>query len=313
VVGNKVNEVYIGASDAWRIGMSKLCVIVPTYNEAKNLSTLVTRVEKVLCALDFSFVIVDDNSSDKTAEVAKKLNQVYGNVIVRCREREVGLGSAIVEGLKTCLAMDGVDRILTLDGDLSHNPTDIPRLLQAAQEADLVQGSRYIENGSIRGWGLTRRLTSYVANLICRFLFGTSVHDYTGNFRVYSRECAEAIVNCTNCKGFDWTVEAMFVAKKYGFRVKEVPISFRDREDGKTKLCAKEIANWVSSAMKSFLSPAQPCLKVSHHPTLAIQRSSTFNVTVTPPMVSTTIYTLSSRSPSLSDHAESNCLVKSKE
>ena len=293
--------------------MSKLCVIVPTYNEAKNLSNLVAMVEKVLCDLDFSLVIVDDNSPDKTVKVAEELSQVYENVVVLCREGEVGLGSAIVEGLKICLAMDDVDRILTLDGDLSHSPTDIPKLLRAAQKADLVQGSRYVENGSVRGWSLTRRLTSYVANLICRFLFGASIHDYTSNFRVYSRECAEAIVNCTSRKGFDWTVEAMFVARKYGFRVKEEPISFRDREDGKTKLCAKEIANWVFFAVKSFLSPVRPCLSVPHYSSLVSQRSSTFNVTVTLPMVSTTTYTLSSMSPSLSDQAESNCRVKSDE
>lgn len=293
--------------------MSKLCVLVPTYNEAKNLSTLVMSVEKVLRSLNFNLVIVDDNSPDETAKIAEKLNQIYGNIIIRCREGEAGFGSAIVEGLKTCLAMDDVDRILTLDGDLSHSPTDIPRLLQAAKKADLVQGSRYIENGSIRGWGLTRRLTSYVANLICRFLFGTSVHDYTGNFRVYSRECAEAILNGTYCKGFDWTVEAMFVARKHGFKVKEVPITFREREDGKTKLCVKEIVNWGFFAIKSFFWPLQPCLNVPHYSSLAIQRSSTFNVRVTLPMVSTTMYTLSSESPSLSDHAESNCRVKSKE
>lgn len=238
--------------------MSKICVVVPTYNEAKNLPNLVVRIERVLGGLDFSLVVVDDSSVDKTAKIAEKLNHVYGNIIVKSRRERLGLGSAIVEGLKTSLEMENVERIVTLDADMSHSPDDIPRLLRAASEADLVQGSRYVANGSISNWGFKRRLTSRVANLICTLLLRTAVHDTTGNFRVYSRRCAGAIVEGTRGRGFEWVVEAVSVAKNAGFTVHEVPITFTNRTDGKTKLRTREIARWAGFALRNLLSHAQP-------------------------------------------------------
>jgi dolichol-phosphate mannosyltransferase len=295
------------------IRMSKVCVVVPTYNEAENLSKLVTKIERVLHALNFTLVIVDDDSPDETAKVAQKLSNVYGNIIVRCRKGESGLGSAVVEGLRAGLAMSDVERIVTLDADLSHSPSDIPIMLHAGQRADLVQGSRYVRNGSVGCWSLVRRLTSHVANVICRLLFGASIHDYTGNFRVYSRECAEAVVDCTRCRGFDWPVETISVATRRGFKVKEVPISFRERADGETKLKAKDVVDWLVFAWRSFFSFMKTSVAVTHHSNWAIHRSSTFNVTETEPITSTTTYTLSRESPGLSDHAKSTCLVKSNE
>jgi dolichol-phosphate mannosyltransferase len=292
--------------------MSKVCVVVPTYNEAKNLSKLVTRVERALVAVNFSLVIVDDESPDETAKVARRLNQVYRNIIVRCRKGESGLGSAIVEGLRTGLAISDVESIVTLDADLSHSPSDIPSLLHAGRRADLVQGSRYIRNGRVGCWSLVRRLTSHVANFICRLLFGASIHDYTGNFRVYSRECAETIVRCTSCKGFDWPVEAISVAKKQGFTVKEIPITFRERTDGQTKLKVRDVADWLLFAWRNFFS-LMKASAVAPQPNCVTKRSSIFNVTDTEPITSTTMYTLSSESPGLSVQAESTCLVKSNE
>jgi dolichol-phosphate mannosyltransferase len=267
--------------------VSKVCVVVPTYNEAKNLSELVTRVERVLCAVNFCLVIVDDDSPDETAKVARGLNRVYGNIIVRCRKGEFGLGSAVVEGLRAGLAMSDVERIVTLDADLSHSPSDIPVLLHAGRRADLVQGSRYVRNGRVGCWSLVRRVTSRVANFVCRLLFGAFIHDYTGNFRVYSRECAESIVRCTSCRGFDWPVEAISVAARQGFRVKEVPISFRERVDGETKLEAKDVADWLLFAWRSFFS-FMKAFAVTRQPSWVMKRSSTFNVIETEPITSTT-------------------------
>ena len=237
--------------------MSKVCVVVPTYNEAKNLPELAAQIEKVLKNRDFSLVVVDDNSPDNTAKIAQKLNDVYRNITVKTRTEKSGLGSAIIEGLKTALAMKDVEKIVTLDADLSHNPVEIPKLLYAAQKTDIVQGSRYIEDGLVVGWGLKRRLISFGANLICKMLSRASVHDCTGNFRVYSRRCAETIVNTTESKGFEWVVEAMFLARKHGFEVKEVPITFTERKEGKTKLKALEVLSWAIFAAKNLLS-SQP-------------------------------------------------------
>ena len=234
--------------------MSKLCIVVPTYNEAENIPKLIMEIEKVLWTRDFMLVVVDDNSPDKTAQIADKLHKVYGNIVVLRRSKKFGLGSALTEGLRFALAMDDVERIVTLDGDLSHSPNEIPRLLCAAEKADLVQGSRYVESGNINGWVLSRRLLSRVANLVCRLFFRTFIHEHTGNFRVYSRKCAEAVVKYTSCKGFEWVVEAMFVARKYGFTVKEVPISFSDRHNGKTKLKALDVASWAIFVARNVFS-----------------------------------------------------------
>lgn len=293
--------------------MSKVCVVIPTYNEAKNLPRLTAQIEKVLRNWDFNLIFVDDNSPDNTARVAQNLNRVYRNIVVRIRTSKCGLGSAIAEGLRIALATKDVEKIVTLDADLSHNPSEIPKLLRAAQEADLVQGSRYVEEGSVIGWGLKRRLISFGANLVCKLLLRASIHDCTGNFRVYSRKCAETIVSTTGSKGFEWVVEAMFTAKKNGFEIKEVPITFAERKDGKTKLKAWEVFSWALFAVKNLFSPRTLAFDAALQSSFAIQKSSTFTVAVVPPITSTTMYTLSSTSPDLTNQAESMPSVNSTE
>ncbi|MGD0494717.1 MAG: polyprenol monophosphomannose synthase [Candidatus Bathyarchaeia archaeon] len=293
--------------------MSKICVVIATYNEAENLQSLTAQIEEELGSRNFSLIIVDDNSPDKTARVAEEQNRIYGNVIVRTRAIKCGLGSAILEGLKTALDMKDVEQVVTLDGDLSHNPREIPRLLHASQKKGLVQGSRYVEHGTVIGWGLNRRLISCGANLICKLLLRTSTQDCTGNFRVYSRECAEAIVNSTVTKGFEWVVEALLVAKKHGFLVREVPITFVGRREGKTKLKALEMLSWAIFATKSLFSLKPLNLNALAQSKHAIHRSSTFTVTAVAPITSATTYTLSRASPGLSDQAELMCSVRSTE
>jgi dolichol-phosphate mannosyltransferase len=298
---------------AGKTQMTKICVVIPTYNEAENLPSLTAQIEEALGSRDFSLIIVDDDSPDKTARVAEQQNRMYGNVIVKTRAVKRGLGSALLEGLKTALEMEDVERIVTLDADLSHNPIEIPKLLRASRETGLVQGSRYVEYGTVIGWSLKRRLISFGANLICKLLLRTSIQDCTGNFRVYSKECAEAILNSTVTKGFEWVVEAVLVAKKHGFEVREVPIAFTDRREGKTKLKASEMLSWALFTMKSLFSLKHLSLNASAQSKQVIHRSSTLTVTAVAPITSATTYTLSRASPGLSDHAESMCPVRSTE
>jgi dolichol-phosphate mannosyltransferase len=234
--------------------LSKICVVVPTYNEAANLPSLAEKIERVLQGFSFGLIVVDDSSPDDTAGVAERLNCVYGNIIVKVRAKKSGLGSALLTGLKVALSDGDVEWIVTLDADFSHDPGEIPRLLCAAQNADLIQGSRYVRDGLVAQWGFNRRLVSFVANLICKLVVRTSVHDSTGNFRVYSRRCAEVIVSSTRAKGFEWVVEAIAVAKKRGFNVKEVPITFVNREDGETKLKGSQFIGWLTFVVKSLFS-----------------------------------------------------------
>jgi len=293
--------------------MTKICVVIPTYNEAENLPSLTAQIEEALGSRDFSLIIVDDNSPDKTAAVAEQQNRLYGNVIVRVRVVKRGLGSALLDGLKTALDMKDVEQIVTLDADLSHNPREIPKLLRASQKTGLVQGSRYVECGAVMGWGLRRRLISCGANLICKLLLRTSIQDCTGNFRVYSKECAEAIVNSTVTKGFEWVVEAVLVARKHGYWVREVPITFTGRREGKTKLKASEMLSWALFTMKSMFPIKRFILNASAQPKHVIHKSSTFTATNVAPITSATTYTLSRASPGLSDQAELICPVRSTE
>lgn len=234
--------------------MSKICVVLPTYNEAVNLPCLAEKIETVLRGVSFGLIVVDDSSPDDTAGVAERLNRVYGNITVKVRAKKSGLGSALLTGLKVALSDGDVERIVTLDADFSHDPGEIPRLLCAAEDADLVQGSRYVRDGLVARWGFKRRLVSYVANLICKLVVRTSIHDSTGNFRVYSRRCAEVIVGSTRAKGFEWVVEAVAVAKRGGFHVKEVPITYVNREGGETKLKGLQFIGWLAFVVKSLFS-----------------------------------------------------------
>lgn len=293
--------------------MSRVCVVVPTYNEAENLLKLTEQIERALHGCNFNLIVVDDNSPDNTANVAAKLNDTYKNIIVEIRTSKNGLGSAILHGLSKALSMDDVERIVTIDGDLSHDPHEIPRLLSEFPRADIVQGSRYVRHGVIFGWSLRRRVVSCVANLICKTMLRTHINDCTGNFRVYSRKCAETLVNSTNSGGFEWVIEALAIAAHNGFSVREVPITFIDRRIGRTKLSAKEILEWAKFVMNSFFRPnsQRPIFSVPSN--TAIHRLSAFSKTSTSPTNSTTKYTLSSLSPVLTDHALSKQPPRSSE
>ena len=267
--------------------MSKLCVVVPTYNEAGTLPELTAKIEEALRGRSFQLIVVDDSSPDGTARVAEQLNELYGNIVVRSRVKKSGLGSAIQDGLRAALSSGDMENVVTLDADMSHDPNEIPKLLHASHTADLVQGSRYMEGGRVMGWNFQRRMVSCVANLICRVLLGTSVHDCTGNFRVYSRKCAEAVVNSAGQTGFEWVVEALFIARKHRLTVKEVPITFLERKEGKTKLKGREIVNWAFFTGKSLFS-FKPFFSVPIHSHCAMNRSSALTLAATAPAASTT-------------------------
>jgi dolichol-phosphate mannosyltransferase len=269
--------------------MSTICVLIPTYNEAQNLPRLTAKIEKALHNSDFEMLIIDDNSPDRTAGIAEKLSMIYGNITVRVQAKKSGLGVALLAGLKEALSKKDIQRIVTLDADFSHDPNDIPRLLQAAESADLIQGSRYVQNGAVVNWGFKRRLISCAANLVCYLLIKSSIHDCTGNFRVYTRDCAEAIVRSAKSKGFEWVVEAMMVAKQNGFRVKEVPITFADRKEGRTKLKGSQVLNWGVFAVRNLISQKFMIDRFVGQSSFMSQRSSTLATTETPPITSTTM------------------------
>lgn len=228
----------------------RLWIIIPTYNERDNIIRLLEGLKRVLSGisgLEFRVLVVDDNSPDGTADVVRKyIESGNGFVVLIVRRGRRGLGSAVRDGMRYILENDpGVEYIATMDADLSHRPEDLPILLEAAERADLVQGSRYVRGGGALDWGFHRRLISWSANLLIRILYRTGIRDHTGNYKVYSRRLAEDIVKYSRANGFEIAIETVLIARALGYRVVEAPIIFINRVGGRSKLTIGEIIRWL--------------------------------------------------------------------
>jgi dolichol-phosphate mannosyltransferase len=207
-------------------------VCLPTYNERENVEPMV----RALGEHGVRVLVIDDGSPDGTGEVAGRLAGELGYVDVLHRPRKEGLGPAYVAGFRRALA-DGAELILEMDCDFSHDPADVPRLIAAAADADLVLGSRYVEGGSIPSWGPVRRAISYGASLYARLWLGWDVRDATTGFKCFRREVLERIdLGSISAKGYAFQIETTYRAARAGFRVREVPIVFADREVGGSKM-----------------------------------------------------------------------------
>jgi dolichol-phosphate mannosyltransferase len=226
-----------------------VCVVIPTYNEAENITSLIEKIQSL--DGDFRIIIVDDNSPDGTADIVERSEKSNGNVLVHRRPGKLGLGSAIRDGMKIALLFPECKHIVTMDADLSHDPQDIPRLLEATAEADLVQGSRYIKGGEIVGWGIYRKLVSRVANLCYKWLFGLA-NEVTTYFRVYSRKCAEVVAGGDGTDQYYFSLASALLIKDSGFKVKEVPIKFVNRRLGASKLRSSDIIGSFWFMVKMF-------------------------------------------------------------
>jgi dolichol-phosphate mannosyltransferase len=213
----------------------RVTVCLPTYNERENLEPMLGALRKVLPD-DARVLVIDDASPDGTGELADGLAAADERVYVLHRERKEGLGPAYVAGFRRALA-DGAELVVEIDCDFSHDPSDVPRLLTAAEDADLVLGSRYVEGGGVRNWGLVRRAISAGGSAYARFLLGTHIRDLTGGFKCYRREVLETIpLERISSKGYAFQIETTYRAERAGFRVVEVPITFADREVGHSKM-----------------------------------------------------------------------------
>jgi dolichol-phosphate mannosyltransferase len=212
-----------------------ICVCLPTYNERENVEPMVNRLGEVL-GDEGIVLVIDDNSPDGTPEIADRLAAERSWVQVLHRARKEGLGPAYLDGFRKALEL-GADLIFELDCDFSHDPTDIPRLAAAAEDADLVIGSRYVPGGGTRNWGLLRRFISRGGSLYAQLLLDVPVRDLTGGFKCYRRAVLETIdLDAIDSKGYAFQIETTYRAIKAGFRVVEVPIVFTDREVGGSKM-----------------------------------------------------------------------------
>jgi dolichol-phosphate mannosyltransferase len=210
----------------------KAVVCLPTYNERENLE----RMLRALADKGVEVLVIDDNSPDGTGELADRLAAELGFVSVLHRAQKEGLGPAYLAGFRRALA-DGADLVLEMDADFSHDPADVPRLVAAAADADLVLGSRYVEGGSIPNWGRVRRFISSGGSWYARVLLGVDVRDLTCGFRCYRRAVLETIdLDAIDSRGYAFQIEGTYRTLRAGFRVAEIPITFVDREQGGSKM-----------------------------------------------------------------------------
>lgn len=211
-------------------------VIIPTYNESHNVVVVVERV----LGLEprFDVLVVDDNSPDGTAGLVRETQGRFPDrVHLIVRGGKEGLGTAYIRGFR--FALDhGYERICEMDADLSHNPDDLPRLLQAVEQgADLAIGSRYIDGVRVVNWPLSRLILSYGASIYARVITGMPVHDVTSGFKVYRRRVLEAVnLDAIRSNGYSFQVEMKYRTWRLGFRLKEVPIIFTERVQGTSKM-----------------------------------------------------------------------------
>lgn len=249
------------------VSKERYSVILPTYNERRNLPIIVwllartfnekyTELPPISCTLSLAYllctsklnweiIIVDDGSPDGTLQVAEQLQGLYGSdhIILRPRPGKMGLGTAYVHGLKHC---NGTF-VIIMDADFSHHPKFLPRMIatQKSGDYDIVTGTRYAGDGGVYGWDLKRKFVSRGANLFADTVLRPGVSDLTGSFRLYKREVLEEVIARTESKGYTFQMELMVRAKGLGFRVAECPISFVDRVYGESKLGGDEIVEYA--------------------------------------------------------------------
>jgi dolichol-phosphate mannosyltransferase len=213
----------------------KTVICLPTYNERENVEAMVRALGEV--GLDgLEVLVIDDASPDGTGEVADRLAGELPWVHVLHRERKEGLGPAYLAGFRRALELHA-DLVFEMDCDFSHNPADVPRLAAAAEDADLVLGSRYVSGGGTRNWGLVRRFISRGGSLYAQVLLQLRIRDLTGGFKCYRRQVLETIdLEGITSLGYAFQIETTYRTLRAGFRVVEVPITFADREVGGSKM-----------------------------------------------------------------------------
>lgn len=212
-------------------------VIIPTYNEKENINNIIDAVFSL--EETFHVLIVDDGSPDGTAQIVKDLQNKYqGKLHIEERSGKQGLGTAYIHGFKWALSRD-YDFIFEMDADFSHNPQDLPRLLDACknQGFDMSIGSRYVKGGKVENWPFSRWLMSYYASFYVRMVLWINIKDTTAGFKCYSRKVLETL-NLDNVwfVGYAFQIEMKYSTLKNGFKIKEVPVTFVDRVFGESKM-----------------------------------------------------------------------------
>ena len=216
--------------------MKKL-IIIPTYNEKENIENIIRKVFSL--ETQFNILIIDDGSPDNTAQIVKNLQNEFSNkLFIEERTGKLGLGTAYIHGFKWALK-NNYDFIFEMDADFSHDPEYLPRLLHACTNGggDLAIGSRYVKGVNIVNWPMSRLLMSYFASKYVKTITGMPINDSTAGFKCYSRKVLEKInLDSIEFVGYAFQIEMKFKSWKYGFKIKEVPVIFTDRQEGSSKM-----------------------------------------------------------------------------
>jgi dolichol-phosphate mannosyltransferase len=213
-------------------------VCVPTYDESENVERMAHALLSVFDAagIDGRMLVIDDASPDGTGAIADRIAAAEPRVRVLHRAGKDGIGPAYRDGFRVALA-EGADLVMEMDCDFSHDPADVPRLVAAAADADLVLGSRYVPGGGVSEWGLVRRAISRSGCVYARVVLGVHVQDLTGGFKCFRREVLEALpLDEVSARGYGFQIEMTYRALLAGFRVTEVPITFTERARGTSKM-----------------------------------------------------------------------------
>ena len=230
--------------------MMRVVAVIPTYNEKENASAM---AEAALANLpeDGGVLFVDDNSPDGTGEILDGIAAKEPRVKVLHRGKKEGLGRAYVAGFAKALEM-GAERVVEMDCDFSHDPADIRRMLEAAENADVVVGSRYVKGGRCVGWPFRRWLISRCGGIFIRMVLGVPVKDPTGGFKCFRRSALEALgdFSCVKSFGYSFQMEMNFRMSRMGLRIVEIPITFAERRAGKSKITGSIAAETLKLVFK---------------------------------------------------------------
>lgn len=219
--------------------MKESLVIIPTYNEKENITDIIRSVFNL--EHGFHILIIDDNSPDQTSQIVQELQKEYPNLFLINRKNKSGLGTAYIEGFRYALE-HGYDYIFEMDADFSHPPADLIKLHHACKEDgyDMAIGSRYISGVNVVNWPMGRVLMSYFASFYVQFITGLPIKDATAGFKCYTARVLKTIdLNSIKFIGYAFQIEMKFLAWKYGFKIKEIPIIFTDRTKGTSKMSTR--------------------------------------------------------------------------
>jgi len=215
-------------------------IIIPTYNERDNIIQLIDDIfSRSFANAELDILVIDDNSPDGTGHLIEKNQALNNHLYLLQREKKLGLASACIAGFKFALSQD-YDVLFVMDADYSHNPNYLQEFLLKIRDFDVAIGSRYIPQGGIENWRWLRRLISKGGNIYARWILGTSIHDLTSGFRCFRRKVLERInFDKIKSEGYVFHIEMAYIAYIQGFRITEIPIIFKERLKGKSKISRK--------------------------------------------------------------------------